>query len=371
MADEEKVSGSYEHRLNMCSQHTETNKGLKEINNLVHKISEYLYHYTLLSVVVIVNCLTINLNIGKEDVTNSNLLNVPAGFGKTTLVHKILAQSNPRYIISLPDKIYESLLTSEFPLEAYQKKVWVLDDLLTSFRGVSTKQRDQLMGFFNSILAKRRYERQKLPPIEDIKISCMFGIASKNYERYQKKMFEHTFLERVVPVKYDFDLNTAEDICTRKRRPVKGKKPKVVLPFRKKNVDISIPSDLYVPVMECNRKLHGSSGMSMPRGQEYIDNFIRASAFLNGRKEACMCDINLFKQVLPLHNGLISGSLEAKIRSMIIEKSMAGERLTGRYIKDTLGGNESHLSEVLSKIRSDVFHRKISLQRGFDYEYWL
>jgi len=366
----DKVLDRYEYTSSICSYHPETNQGLKKTSRILSQISEHLHYYTLIAIPVIVNSLTVCLNLGKNDVTNSNLVVIPAGLGKSTLTHKILAESNPKYMISLPDRIYESLI-ADLPIDDFRRKVWVVDDLITSFGGLSTKQREQLMGFFNSALSKRRYERQKKPPISDIKISCMFGLATENYDKYKKKMLQHTFLERVIPIKYSFDKVTVKDICRRNLNKDRSRKPKVVLPFRKNDVEISIPSELNESILDCAMKLQGVSSLSGTRGTEYIQNFVRASALLNNRKEACMCDINLFRQILPLHKGLSSDSWEANIRSLILERSMKGERLMGRQIKDELNANDTHISDVLSKIREDVFHRKISLERGYDYEYWL
>lgn len=108
---------------------------------------------------MIVNILTLNVKINSDESTNSVLLIIPSGSGKTTLLHHILQKSNPRWFPELPEKFFESEILRE-PDGTFEGKVWVQDDLITTFRGTSTKQREQLMGFFNTFLMKGEYGRK-------------------------------------------------------------------------------------------------------------------------------------------------------------------------------------------------------------------
>ena len=97
---------------------------------------------------------------------------INAGLGKTRLA-KILKICNKKFVEMLPDKIFESHFTDQ-PLEFFRRKVWFLDDLITSFRGLSTKQFDQLVGMLNALFSKGEYERQGKTPITGAKISADF-----------------------------------------------------------------------------------------------------------------------------------------------------------------------------------------------------
>jgi hypothetical protein len=101
------------------------------------------------------------LDLKPDESANNVLLVTPSGIGKKMLLYHILQKSNPKWFPELPDKFFESQILLE-PDEKFNRKVWVFDDLITVFRGTSTKQREQLMGFFNSFLTKGEYSRKGL-----------------------------------------------------------------------------------------------------------------------------------------------------------------------------------------------------------------
>ena len=145
-----------------------------ETFKFIELVSSYLYGYNLIAIPVIVNILTINLNLKPDESTNSVLLILPKGSGKTTLLHHILQKSNPEWFPELPEKFFESQILQE-PDDKFDRKVWIQDDLITTFRGTSTKQREQLMGFFNTFLTKGEYSRKGLK--KKGRIVCIFGLA--------------------------------------------------------------------------------------------------------------------------------------------------------------------------------------------------
>jgi hypothetical protein len=311
--------------------------------------------------------------LAPEEPTNSNLLIERKGLGKTSLLYWILVNSNPKYVFALPDKLYESLIV-EMPLEYFDKKVWVLDDLVTSFGGLTTKQREQLMSFFNSILSKKCYEREGKRRVENAQISCQFGFALENYETYANRMLLSTFLDRIVPIKLEHDPETIKNICKRIVEEKDRKLPKVSLPFTKKPVEVDIPIKFNDEIVDCAMRLQASQSLSGTRAVNYVKNFIRAHAFLNKRKEVCEADVNILKLILPLHIGMNSGDLETKIRELILAKTSRGETVTGREIKEVFGKqfNKTAISETLSKLRRDIPNRKISLSKGgYDYEFFI
>ena len=111
--------------------------GLSTLFKLVKPIAEYMYGYSLIAVVTIVNALTLNLDLKPEDATNSMLLIGPRGHGKSTLLFHILRKSDPKHFPSLPRKPFESELLKRSD-EDFNRKVWVFDDLIPVFRGTSS-----------------------------------------------------------------------------------------------------------------------------------------------------------------------------------------------------------------------------------------
>ena len=62
---------------------------------------------------------------------------------------------------------------------------------------------------------------------------------------------------------------------------------------------------------------------------------------------------------------------------LVLEKSMSGEAVSGREVKDVLveklGCSESSVQKSLSDLRENnvVRFEKRSLERGFDWIYWV
>jgi len=123
---------------------------------LIGPIVEHLSGYALISIPAVLNTLTLNLDLNVP--WNSTLLALPKGDGKTTLLYEILRKSNPKYFPDLPAKIYETEIL-QLSDDYFNRKIWVYDDLITLFRGTSTKQREQLMHFHNEFLSKGEYSR--------------------------------------------------------------------------------------------------------------------------------------------------------------------------------------------------------------------
>ena len=346
---------------------------LQKLWNLVIPICYYLYGYSLIAVIVIVNILTLNLKLKPDEATNSILLNILKGCGKTTLIHHILQKSNPKWFAKLPEKCFESQFL-EMSSDAFNRKVWAQDDLITTFRGTSTKQREQLMGFHNTYLTKGEYSRQG----RTVKgrIVCLYGMA-KEKKMYQKEMFQETFTDRFMRVKLDFDRKTKKAILEARDRKKSTPIPTVELPFKEEPVDVEIPDVFLDSINELALELDEKNVMSFARAQTFIKNFVKSSADINGRLEVCEDDLRLFKLVLPLHFGTSTGNVDTRVRMLILEKSMNGEKVSGRNIKDELveklGCSESSIQKSLSLLRLNnvVRYEKVSVGRGYDYEYWL
>jgi predicted transcriptional regulator len=307
-----------------------------------------------------------------DDSTNSTLLISPRGHGRTTLLYHILQRSNPKWFPRLPDKQFESEILKESD-EIFKRKVWIQDDLITTFRGTSTKQREQLMGFLNTLLTKGEYGRGGRTVKG--KIVCVYGIASEAYrKRHAKDMFQSTFLDRFMQVRYDFDERMEREILEAKRRNRGKQLPKVVLPLKNKLVDALIPSHFHNEIDMFALELNRKDIMTASRAQTYIENFLKSNAVLNKRVKVCEDDLRLLKLVWSLHFGVNLGSVDMRIRTMILERSMVGQVVSGREIKDKVkkkGFSESAVQKSLSNLRiNDIIQfKKTPLNPGYDYIY--
>ena len=354
---------------------------LQGLFKLVKPISDYLYGYELIAPIVIVNALTINLKLGRDEATNSMLLICPKGHGKTTLLYHILQKSNPQWFPRLPDKLFESEILKESD-EIFRRKVWVQDDLVTTFRGTSTKQREQLMGFHNAFLTKGEYGR-KGRTVQG-RIVCIYGIASEAYKkRYAKEMFHSTFRDRFMPIRYRFDKAMEMELLKAKRKNKGKTPPHVELPFKEQPIDVRIPKCFEVEIDKMALELSDKGIMTVVRAQTYIQNFIRSCAVINGRNVVCEDDMRILRLVWPLHSkvnlgGVNLGSADMRVRRMIFKASIKGQTLTGHEIKDRMkakGFSKSAVEKVLSNLRNTraVSYRKVSGSglKSYDHEYWI
>lgn len=343
---------------------------------IVGQIRDYLYGFSLIAIPVIVNILTLNVKMSADESTNSVLLILPKGCAKTTLLHGILQRSNPEQFPQLPEKLFESEILKE-PDKIFQNKVWVEDDLITTFRGTSTKQRDQLMGFFSTLLTKGEYGRRHVR--KKGRILCVFGLAKERWKNYKKGMFEATFSDRFAPIILDFDNSDKLRILEHRSKTNPARElPTVKLPLKKKPVEVKLPAKLNREIHMLAMFLDSKGVMSFARAQTFIINFLKANADLNGRKKVEADDLMLFKFILPLHFGARSGSVDMKVREVILDSSMKGKKIAGRKIKDRVvksnDCSERAVQSVLSTLREgQVVHFEKASRKtsGYDYMYWL
>lgn len=341
---------------------------------LIKPIQQYLYGYSLLSIAVLINILTLNIKMKPDESTNSVLLIVPSGSGKTTLLHHILQKSNPKWFPQLPEKFFESEILQE-PDDKFDRKVWVQDDLITTFRGTSTKQREQLMGFFNTFFTKGEYGRRGVR--KKGRIVCVFGLAKDHYNEYGKQMFLETFADRFARLKHDFDEKGKLRILEVRSKSKNRVLPNVELPLKERCIDVKVPNSFYYEVNRLAMALDSKQVMSFARAQTHIANFAKANADLNNRRVVAEEDLKLFKLVMPLYFDANSGNVDTMIRETMVEYCMNGKAAAGREIKNLLTKNDScserHVERVLSDLRDQnvVNYRKISGSRGYDFKYWL
>ena len=331
---------------------------IKKTMKIVDKLKEYFKHYKLLAIPIVVNSLTICLKLNEDEAPNSNLIITRKGLGKSSIL-RCLAKSNPKWFIELPDKIHESEIIKNFRQDNFERKVWVLDDLVVSFRGLNKKQREQLEGFLISILSKGKYERLGVRKIENAKISCMFGFAQENYSKYSKELFTSTLLDRIVPVSYNFSADEIKEIIEFKVKAKREKKelPEVKLPFTDEDVEIEIPEEFDKEIVELAMRLQLLCGLTATRGLNYIQNFLKANALINDRSEVDEADIRLFKLILPIH-GEPKDTLENQIRRIILEVCEEKGEISSREIKERVNASESTIKKALEEIKRDIPYRR-------------
>ena len=248
--------------------------------------------------IISVNALTISLDV---PTANSNIWIQPKGTGKSFFLQK-LAGSNPDYVILLPDKLFESAIL-EFPKDWFEDKVWVHDDMIVAFHGLTTKQRQQLTGFFVEFLSKGKYarieKRNKL--IVEGRISCIFPIAIENYSKYRRELYDQTLVpERLIPITHKVNIDKLYEVVDRSiEAPLRN--ISIKLPFTKDKVKVTIPESLKRYTKQFATTLSISTGISITRAVMYVSNWLKSHALLNGRYEVSDSDISVFRLLAPLH----------------------------------------------------------------------
>lgn len=291
----------------------------KKTLELAQKVGEYLVGYERLAIIPIVNSCTVRLDLPLDVSTNSNLLCFPKGTGKETFLNKIIAASNPNVIITMSDKQFESKLI-RLPDDIFKNKVWTVEDLIVTLTGLSQKQRMQLLGFYTAMLANKRYERSDATfsrKIEDVNISCIFGIASDMMSKYKGEFFTSTFLERVIPIYGHFSEEEVNKIAeeTTKRNATSSSEstlPKIELPLNGEKVKIDIPPEIEAEIINLAKRLHTFTNLSIARAVNYVSNFVKANALINNR-ETCQADIELYKYVEDLHFPMQEGTPNSRV----------------------------------------------------------
>ena len=317
---------------------------------LVKLIIEYLPGYTLISIPVVVNALTLNLSVNVP--WNSTLLSLPKGDGKTTLLYEILRKSNPKYFPDLPTKIYETEIL-QLPDDYFNRKVWVYDDLITLFRGTSTKQREQLMHFHNEFLSKGEYSRANRKVKG--KIVCLYGIAREEWrKKFAKELFESTFQDRFMIIEYKRSEEEKRWILKKLKERENNKPPKVELPFLKKLKNPEIPEEFGDEIVEIAIEIDKTGRMSYVRAKNTTENFLKSNAVINKRDEVIEEDLMLLKVILPLWLGTET-SVDIKVREVIIEASINQEQLSTKEIyegvKSIINCSEKSVYNILSELK--------------------
>ncbi len=285
------------------------------------EIEEVLKFKGLPSLIPIINSCSISLKLPQQyKQLNSTLCIDKRGFGKSTLLIGILAKSNPKFFQVLPKKIFESQLV-ENPKDYYHNKILIHDDLIASFGGTSTKQRQQLVSFFTQLLSDRNYSREGKTQLKEVRCLAHFGIAWESYTQYRKQLLDSTFLDRLAPYKVPLNNNQQMEILE-KRDDMKNKDiklPKIKLPLKKGSSRVklilneSLRKERNILCMELDQR----NIMTACRAQNYIDIFMMSNALLNERNKTVPEDLEIYKYIHEFHkNSSLDSQRIQKIRDL-------------------------------------------------------
>jgi len=293
----------------------------------VRQIESWLKGWSLAGVILIVNAMSINLKLppGVRKL-NSCLVVAPRGSGKSELLEHILAASNPQHFVVLPAKIFESELVKK-GREFFHNKIIVIDDLIPTFEGMSTKQRQQLVNFWTKLL-EGNYGRDR-DSLSNVTTLVMFGLASEQLDRFRDELMSSTFLDRVPPFKHDVTRQMKRQILQFRAARASKKPPpqppiiKLPLPEKiedDKKAEVAFPNSKEIEdrVTGYALELDDYQVQSCARAQDYIKTFMRANALLNGRRKVTMSDLFLYDLVHPLFlNSMGELGTENRIHSVI------------------------------------------------------
>jgi hypothetical protein len=319
---------------------------------IANKVEKVLKYKGLASLVPIINSCSISLKLSNQfKQLNSTLSVDQRGFGKSTLLKHILSKSNPKFFQVLPMKCFESQLV-EKPKEYFHNKILVHDDLITSFSGSSTKQRQQLTNFFTLLLSDGSYDREK-HKLEGITCLAHFGLAWESYKQNRKQLFDSTFLDRFSLYKVPLD-NTKKNEILKMRDLMKGSNqelPKIKLPLKKSKTKVllNLTPEMMVERNKLAMQLDSYNIMSAFRAQNYIDLFMMSNAYLNDRNKVTLSDLQMYKQLHPFHlNSSIERSKKQRIRSLIIQN----KGITVKEIVQKTGYPRSTVYRIVEEVKN-------------------
>ncbi len=336
---------------------------IERTERLIKLISSNFFKLEIQGLIISVNALSVSLD---TQIPNSNLWIQRKGSAKSHFL-KILSESNSDYFVRLPDKFFETSILEDFDSEWFTDKVWIHDDLIILFHGLTSKQRQQLMGFFVEFLSSGYYERrdrskERIKRVEG-RISCVFPISQENYSRYGKELFYQTLTpERLVPIGYDFsaeDMRKASEIrLEREERNNPSENIRIDLPFSDEKVRVKLSREYHRDISDMAMRLQLLIGLSATRGVMYISNFLRSHALLNDRDEVSREDIEILSLILPAHSEPRE-SLESEIRRYIFNQLLEKEEVRSTEIYERFRDyTDRAIRKALISIRRDCPYKR-------------
>jgi len=316
-------------------------KRTRELASLFSKF--FLDKMVPVGLTVCINALTVSIDLtDMNQRPNSNIIIQRSGTGKSTLL-RALHEANQEHTVVLPSKMFESSVF-EFPGEYFQNKVWIHDDLTTVFQGASTKQRQQLQGFFVDILDRGVYERHdrsgSKPKRVEGNISFQTAISEENFSKYGRETYYSTLIpERLVPIGVRFTPEDMQKLTykisseSRSDKLVRGLK----LPFKDEPVKVRIDKGLLKDLRGLAFGLQVRTSMAMSRAYLYLIKMAKGHALLNDRDYVTKADIDVLKYLLPAHRYPRPSTLEERVREIIA--------------KEVFNSGEISSSEIYEKVR--------------------
>ncbi len=291
----------YGHLLHLKMSYDTDNKESLKFSKEIEKYWKGLGELYLIS---FINMHTLFIETGKQK--NSNLILLGRGGSKSDFL-TTMYNNNLKHINLLPDKMFESFLANENK-DYFNNKIHIHTDLITGFAGLSGKQRQQLIGFWNSLLADRRYLRHNNQEIKIDGCVCMFGFALDNYDKYKTDLLESTFLDRLTIVIKRITYKEKREILKfmQKKHLKSAKKHQKNPVFRLKSAKKQQKIAIFLPNFE--EKINNFAidfdlfnVMSFTRAKQYIINFLMANAFYNHRKEVKNSDMEIYEKIHNFH----------------------------------------------------------------------
>jgi hypothetical protein len=331
-----------------ASSDTEKKQFLKDCHvtlKFASQVESWLKGWFLPSIIPMVGVMSINLKMpSMTRKLNNSLVCSPRGSGKSELLERILAKSNPEHFTVLPPKIFESELVTK-GREFFHNKILVIDDLIPTFEGMSTKQRQQLVNFWTKLL-EGGYARDR-NALSNVTTLVMFGLASEQLDKFRDELMSATFLDRVPPFKHNVTREMKREILQFRAKRANMNPPpqppviKLPLPERIEDdskVDVTFPDSRYIEdkIVEYALDLDDYQVQSCARAQDYIRTFMRADALLNGRSKVTMSDLLLYDLVHPQFlNSMGELGTENRILSLFKNNpELSGKELMKKTMKE-------------------------------------
>jgi len=317
---------------------------------IAEAIEDYLQGMGVVGLIVAINSISLCLDLPEQyKQRNSVILILDRGAAKSTLLVDLLAKSNPKMFTKLDKKLFESELVQK-PKEYFHNKVLVHDDLIIAFTGMSTKQRQQLINFFTSLLSDKEYSRERNNQLKDVDCLCVFGIAKENYSKHTKELLNATFFDRFIRVTMDLERDDKLKILQH-RDNLKAnnvKYPKIKLPYKKKKtkVELVLSVEMKAERNKLAMELDDYNILSFARAQNFIDVFLMANALLNGRKEVKNNDLELYKL---LHKYHIKASGELAKEEKVIVMKRQGR--SNSDVMNELGIPRSTFYDIIKRLK--------------------
>ena len=262
----------------------------KHTLDTISYINSFLYALGEVYTISFINMHSLFINTSGQQ-KNNNLILVPKGFGKTTFL-KAVAENNKKKVTVLPEKMYESLL-SKRGKTYFNNKLLVHYDLIQALSGVDKKQREQLVGFWTSLLSDGRYHRQNQEPVENIKCSVAFGMAKESFVTNRRMLYDSTMLDRMTLLHKTISMEDKSKIYDYR---VNADSSKMKLKFVTGKRAVIFDSQKFSPLIkQFVMELDKFKIMTSTRAQDYVCNFLLCNAFFNSRNEVTDNDYLMYR----------------------------------------------------------------------------